>query len=86
MVKNGNIIDRRAYGTPLNGRKVLFMTLVLNLNVVVNITLTVTIILTITASLMFYYEKKCKKHTKDKTAKRRKPTKDKKYKLKVRNP
>lgn len=54
------------------------MTLIFNLHVVVNTTFVFTLSLMIAASCALRYYKKCKKRTKDKTAKCGKPTKDKK--------
>ena len=54
------------------------LTLIFNLHVVVSATLDITLLLMITAPFVIYLTKKRKKRTKDKTAKRSRPTKDKK--------
>lgn len=54
------------------------LALILNLHVVVSATIDITLLLMITAPFAIHFAKKRKKRTKDKTAKRRKPTKDKK--------
>lgn len=54
------------------------LTLIINLHVVVDITLALSLTLMITAYFVNKFHKWYKKHTKDKTAKCRKTTKDKK--------
>lgn len=62
------------------------MTLVLNFHIVINVSIVFSLILMMTAYTKLHFKVKLGKNTKDKTAKRRKPTKDKNKKLKVRNP
>lgn len=59
------------------------MALISNMNIVINIGITVSLAITFATTLKIFLQKKRKKHTKDKTAKRRKPTKDKKFSLKI---
>lgn len=53
------------------------------MDIVINIGITVSLAITFATTLKIFLQKKHKKHTKDKTAKRRKPTKDKKFSLKI---